>query len=189
MSLKEKKPALVLIDIQKGMAGDDPHWGGKRNNPDAEQKAAQILEQWRRLQLPVFHVQHSSKNPNSKLHPSQPGFALQEITKPLGNEPLIVKEVNSAFIETDLQEQLDKEGINTLVIVGLTTNHCVSTTTRMAGNFGYVTFLISDATATYDRIGINGETYDAETIHLTALANLKDEFATILTTDTLLASL
>lgn len=189
MSLKEKRPALVLIDIQNGMAGDDAHWGGKRNNPDAEQQAARILAQWRALELPVFHVQHSSKDPNSMLHRSHPGFALQEITRPVKGEPLIVKEVNSAFIETDLKEQLDKEGIHTLVIVGLTTNHCVSTTTRMAGNFGYDTFLISDATATYDRIGINGETYDAETIHLTALANLKDEFATILTTDSLLDSL
>ncbi|WP_394749822.1 cysteine hydrolase family protein [Spongiimicrobium salis] len=189
MSLKEKKPALVLIDIQEGMAGDHPHWGGKRNNPDAEQKAAKILEAWRNLKLPIFHVQHSSKDPNSMLHHSHPGFALQEITKPLEGEPLIVKEVNSAFIETDLQERLDKAHIDTLVIVGLTTNHCVSTTTRMAGNFGYTTFLISDATATYDRIGINGETYEAEMIHLTALANLKDEFATILTTDVLLKML
>ena len=49
----------------------------------------------------------------------------------------------------------------------------------MAGNFGYKTYLISDATATFDRIGINGEKYDSEIIHLTTLANLNEEFATI----------
>ena len=51
--------------------------------------------------------------------------------------------------------------------------------TRMAGNFGYKTSLISDATATFDRIGINGEKYDSEIIHLTTLANLNEEFATV----------
>lgn len=87
--------------------------------------------------------------------------------------------VNSAFIGTDLKVQLDKLNINTLVIVGITTNYCVSTTTRMAGDFGYETYLISDATATFDGIGINGEKYDSETIYLTTLATLNEEFATV----------
>ena len=98
---------------------------------------------------------------------------------PLENEAVITKNVNSAFIGTDLKVQLDKANIDTLVIIGITTNHCVSTTTRMAGNFGYETYLISDATACFDRIGINGERYDSETIHLTTLANLHNEFATV----------
>ena len=105
---------------------------------------------------------------------------------PQEGEPVIVKNVNSAFIGTDLKEQLDQRGINHLVIVGLTTNHCISTTTRMAGNFGYDVQLISDATATFDRIGINGQRFDAETIHQTALASLNEEFARVISTQELL---
>ncbi|NHW59184.1 isochorismatase family protein, partial [Escherichia coli] len=99
-----------------------------------------------------------------------------EYVTPNDSEPIITKNVNSAFIGTTLKEQIDSLNINTLVIVGITTNHCVSTTTRMSGNYGYETYLISDATATFDRVGINGEKYDSELIHQTTLANLNEEF-------------
>lgn len=175
---KDKKPALLLIDIQKGFL-EEEFWGGNRNNKDAEIICGKILNTWRELNLPLFHIRHSSVNPRSKLHPSNKGFDFNEQVTPLPDEPVITKHVNSAFIGTDLKDRLDTAKINTLVIAGLTTNHCVSTTVRMAGNYGYETYLIADATATFDRIGIKGEKYDAETIHLTSLASLKEEFATI----------
>lgn len=185
MNLKQETPALILIDIQKGF-DEEAYWGGNRNNKDAEKKAAMLLEKWRMLKLPIFHIVHSSKNPVSKLHESHPGFEIKDEVKPIANEPVIKKHVNSAFIGTDLKEQLDRQKITKLVIVGLTTNHCVSTTTRMAGNYGFDTFLIADATATFDRIGIDGEKFSSEVIHQTTLANLNEEFATVLTTKALL---
>jgi len=178
MKLRKKNPALILVDVQKAFL-DEEYWGGNRNNKNAEIICGKILDKWRALNLPIFHIRHSSTNLNSKLHESNKGFQFNENVEPMGNEPIITKNVNSAFIGTDLKERLVKSNIDTLAIVGITTNHCVSTTTRMAGNFGYKTYLISDATATFDRIGINGEKYDSEIIHLTTLANLNEEFATI----------
>ena len=186
MSLTAKNPVLLLIDIQKGFE-NEAHWGGNRNNKDAEVKCATVLDKWRSLGLPVFHIMHGSKDPNSPLHPSQPGFELQDLIQPTSDEPVIVKDVNSAFIGTNLEQQLKERGITTLVIAGLTTNHCISTTTRMAGNLNFKTFLISDATATFDRIGLNGEKFDAELIHQTALASLNEEFATVINLKSLIA--
>lgn len=188
MNLRDSKPALLLIDIQKGFS-DEKYWGGGRNNKDAEETSGIILKKWRELNLPIFHIRHSSVNPQSKLHESDPGFQFNDHVLPLDDEEVITKNVNSAFIGTDLKERIDRLGIDTLVIIGITTNHCVSTTTRMAGNFGYKTYVISDATAAFDRVGINGEKYDAELIHLTALANLNEEFATVWNSEKLLKKL
>ena len=142
-----------------------------------------MLKLWREKHLPIFHIQHCSSIPTSLLHETKAGNAFNDLVTPVEGETIIKKNVNSAFIGTDLQTQLDSAKITTLVIVGLTTDHCVSTTTRMAGNLGYETFLVADATATFNKKGIDGKNYPAELIHETALASLHEEFATIVTTD------
>lgn len=179
---KTTNPALILIDIQKGF-DDIDYWGGERNNLKAEENAAEILNLWRENSLPIFHIQHCSSNPKSLLNENNAGNAFKDLVKPTEDEIVIKKNVNSAFIDTNLKEQLDNAKIETLVILGLTTDHCVSTTTRMAGNFGYKTFVVSDATATFNKKGIDGQVFSAELIHQTALASLNDEFATVVTTD------
>jgi nicotinamidase-related amidase len=182
------KPALVLIDFQQAF-NDLAYWGGARNNPEAEQNAARLLAYWRAQGLPVFHVQHCSTNPASPLAPGKIGNSITDEVAPRAGEPIIQKDVNSAFIGTSLQQQLDAQHLRTLVIAGLTTDHCVSTTTRMAGNLGYTAYLVADACATFDRKGHNGEDFGAELIHQTALASLQAEFATVLTTQALIGQL
>lgn len=179
---KSGNPALILIDIQKGFENIG-YWGGQRNNPDAELRASELLNIWRAHHLSIFHVQHCSALPTSLLHETNVGNEFNDLVAPLNGESIIKKRVNSAFIGTDLKAQLDKANITTLVIAGLTTDHCVSTTTRMAGNLGYETFLVADATATFNKQGFDGQKYSAELIHETALASLNNEFATIVTTE------
>lgn len=180
--INKEGTALILIDIQKGF-DDIAYWGGERNNQDAEENASRLLTLWRKHKLPLFHIQHCSVNPGSILAPSSAGNDFKDIVKPMDGGTIIKKSVNSAFIGTNLQQLLERQQIDSVLIAGLTTGHCVSTTTRMAGNYGYTTFLVSDACAAFAKIGIRAERYDAETIHLTALAQLKDEFATIVTTN------
>ena len=73
MKLRTKNPALVIVDVQKAFLDYD-YWGGNRNNRSAELTCKRILAQWRALNLPVFHVRHSSTNPLSRLHESNAGF-------------------------------------------------------------------------------------------------------------------
>jgi len=173
-----KHKALLLIDLQNGF-DDEAFWGGNRNNPDMEQNIQALLKVWRNANLPVVHVMHNSTSEGSLLMPGQPGNELKQYARPKGGEPLFGKNVNSGFIDTGLDEYLKKEGIKALVLVGLTTNHCVSTTARMAGNLGYDTTVVADATATFDRVGPDGKTHSATDIHDISLANIHEEFATI----------
>lgn len=185
-SLNDKCPTLLVIDVQKGFL-DEALWGGKRNNKNAEEICGGLITQWRDRKLPIIHVKHASTNPSSALHPSQKGHEFSNYAIPISGEQVITKSVNSAFIGTNLKAILDEKNVSTIVVVGLTTDHCVSTTTRMAGNFGYQVFLISDATATFDKTGLDGTVYPAELIHETALASLNSEFAEVIKSDDLIA--
>jgi nicotinamidase-related amidase len=175
----KKNPALLLVDIQKAFLEKD-YPGLIRNNENAEFICGKILKKWRTLDLPIIHVRHSSTNPESKLHKSRPGFEFNDYVTPLETEMVLTKEVNSAFIGTNLENILIKSHIDTLVIVGMTTNHCISTTVRMSGNLGFDTYLISDSTACYNTKGMDGEIIDCNTIYNSALASLQEEFATVI---------
>lgn len=180
--------ALLLIDIQKGL-DEAEHWGQFRNNPEAEANCRIILDYFRYHRLSLYHIQHCSTNPDSPLYPGKKGNEIKEIVAPLSNEIVLQKSTNSAFIGTELQSILKKDSIKELVIVGLTTDHCVSATVRNAADLGYKVFLIADATATYAKTGFDGSYFEPELLHSTALASLNNEFANIITTADLLDQL
>ncbi|MGH7580274.1 MAG: cysteine hydrolase family protein [Gemmatimonadales bacterium] len=177
--------ALLLIDVQQGL--DDAYYG-VRNNPEAELRMAELLAAWRAAGRPVIHVQHLSLEPHSPLRQDRPGHAFKAEVLPIAGEPVFQKHVNSAFIGTGLEAHLRTHHIESLVVAGLTTDHCVSTTVRMAGNLGFSVTLVEDATATFDRRGPDGAHYSADLMHRAALASLHGEFATVKSARDVLAS-
>lgn len=177
---------LLVVDVQQGF--DDPCWG-RRNNPHLEARVAELLWAWRATGRPVVHVRHMSTEPASPLRPGQPGNAFKPATAPVPREPVVEKRVHSAFIGTPLETHLRRAGCKGLTIVGLTTNHCVSSTARMAANLGFATWVVSDATATFDRLGPEGVLHPAEQVHAVALSDLHGEFASVVDTRAAIASL
>jgi nicotinamidase-related amidase len=179
---------LIVIDVQKGF--DEAYWG-ERNNPGAERNIERLLARWRASSRPVVHVRHDSVEGDSALRPDRPGNAIKAEAAPAAGEPVVGKHVNSAFIGTDLEAQLKAHASDTVVLCGFTTNHCVSTTARMAGNLGFRTFVLSDSTVAFSMRspGPGGRVIPAAEMHEVGLAELNREFATILTTDEILALL
>jgi nicotinamidase-related amidase len=186
--LSPEETALVVVDVQKAFEEWDAS-GRRRNNPDAVDRIADLLAAFRSKEAPVIHVRHASLNPDSRFRAELPGHQVIEAAAEVDGEPVVVKHVNSSFIGTDLEERLRSGGIRNVVIVGATTNHCVETTTRMAGNLGFDAKLVRDATWTYDRVGVDGEAFPAEQVQAMTLANLAEEFAEIVTSGEVISRL
>lgn len=175
--------ALLIVDVQKAI--DHPSWG-RRNNPHAESHIGRLLDVWRRKRRPVIHVRHLSREPESTYRPGQEGCEFKHVVTPLPEETVVTKHTNSAFIGTDLDSLLRGRDISCLVICGVITNNSVEATARMAGNLGYETYVVADATATFDKKDFDGQMRSAEDVHAMSLANLHGEYATVVWTSQLL---
>ncbi len=175
--------ALLIIDLQKAI--DHPSWG-RRNNPEAESNIARLLEQWRALGMPLYHIRHDSTEPASTYRPGQEGNDFKDEARPLPGETVVAKNTNSAFIGTGLEELLRARRQSLLIITGVITNNSVETTARMAGNLGFSTYVVSDATFTFAKTDWDGLSRTAEEVHAMSLANLHGEYSTVVTTEEVL---
>ena len=177
--------ALVVVDVQQGFA--DPTWG-RRDNPTCEADVARLLQAWRSTGRPVVLVRHDSTEPGSPLRPGQPGNdLLPSVEGP--HDLLVTKSVNSSFHGSpDLEAWLRGRGLRGLVVCGITTNHCCETTARVGGNLGLRVLFALDATCTFDRTGADGQVVTAEELSRGTAVNLHGEFATVVTTDDLVAA-
>ena len=179
-------PALLIIDMQQAMAMPQ---AGERNNPQAEAHIAQLLAAWRAAGQTVIHVRHMSRTPGSLFWPGQSGAAFQPAFQPRGSETVFEKNVPDAFTHSALERWLHVRGIRRLLLVGVSTNNSVESTARSAGNLGFDTLVVSDATFAFAKADYHGTPRSADEVHAMALANLDGEYARVLSTDEALALL
>lgn len=176
--------ALIVIDVQNGF--EFPLFGN-RNNPQCEDNIRALLSTWRDRNMPVVLVRHDSKYPGSPLEPGQPGNELKPGID--GEHSLFVtKSTNSAFYGSpNLEEWLRANHIDAVTICGITTDHCCSTTARMADNLGFAVDFVLDATHTHDRTLSDGTVVPADEVARINAASLDGEFARVRTTSEVLA--
>lgn len=179
-------PALILIDMQNCMAD---RAAGTRNNPQAEERIEELLAAWRARGAPVVHVRHISRNPHSLFAPGQPGCAFQSRFAPLADEHVVEKNVPDAFIHSALERWLHVRGITQLVLVGVSTNNSVESSARSAGNLGFQTTVVADATFAFAQSDYAGTMRSADEVHAMSLANLRGEYAQIAACADVIASL
>jgi len=147
--------ALVVIDLQKGIASRNttPH--------DAKtviSNSAKLLEVFRSHGMPVFlvHVVATGPerlNPNAdekwpapQNMPSDWSDFVDEM-KPRESDIVIVKKQWGAFYGTELDLQLRRRGMKTIVLCGIATNYGVESTARFAYEYGYQQIFAEDAMA------------------------------------------
>jgi nicotinamidase-related amidase len=146
--------ALLVIDVQMAIDAAYHAADGPRNNPGAERNMALLLAAWRQDRRPIIHIRHDSTFPASAYRPGQEGNNFKTEVEPMPGETVIPKRTNSAFIGTGLERHLRESGLETIVIVGVSTSNSVEATVRMAGNLGFQTYLVSSASVIGPAFGL-----------------------------------
>ena len=171
----------VLLPIDMQQAFDSEPWP-RRWNSEVDANSLALLAAWRSAARPIIHVRHDSVQSGSTLAPGTPGNAFRPGFEPLDGEQLVRKNVNSAFIGTDLSFRLKQLGAKHVVTFGISTDMCVSTTVRTGANLGWDMILVPDACDCFDLPDGSGGTIPAEEIQRAHVATLAFEFCRTMTT-------
>jgi nicotinamidase-related amidase len=182
MALELDRAVLLPIDMQQGF--DEPSLP-RRWNDMVDANGLALLTTWRAAGRPIIHVRHDSIRPGSSLAPGAPGNAFRPGFGPVDGERLVTKSVNSAFIGTELDLQLKRLGAKHVVVFGITTDMCVSTTIRTGANMGWDMVMVPDACDNFDLPDGQGGTISAVESHRVHVATLALEFCRTLSTSEL----
>lgn len=182
--MKFDKTALLVINAQNGLLNPTL---GSRSNSDAEANIAKLLRKWRSGPYLVIHVRHASNNPESAFYVESKGFNFISDLRPEDSELIIDKSKSSAFADTSLLAELNARAIETVVVTGFTANECIDATARQANEFGFATYVVGDASASFEITGHDGKLYRADRIHKLTLANLHALCAIVINTADLIS--
>ena len=177
--------ALLIIDIQ-----NDYFPGGKmalEGTRQASENAAALLSTFRRLQLPVIHIQHVAQRAGATFFlPDTEGVKIHASVAPRADETVITKHYPNSFRHTGLLDYLKEQQISKLVIAGMMTHMCIDSTTRAACDLELTIQLAHDACATR-ALSFGAVEIAACDVHNAYIAALDGSFATALSTQEIIA--
>ncbi|MDX9673919.1 MULTISPECIES: cysteine hydrolase family protein [unclassified Pseudomonas] len=174
------KSALLVIDFQ------NEYFSGKMPIPDgatALTKTGELIAFADSHKIPVYHVQHVAPAGSAVFAIDGETVKFHKDMQPRPQDVVLQKTTVSVFGSTDLDEQLKKAGIQTLIISGLMTHACVAGAARDAAPLGYNVIVAADASATRAITRSNGVSIDKDSLHKAALAEVEDTFGDVLTTE------
>ncbi len=159
-NLDPRITALVLIDLQNGIVGRGL---APRSGPEVVETSKALARRFRAASAPVILVQVGWSADGADL-PSQ--RVDEPLALPPGGVPAVwtalvdglqeqgdlnvLKRHWGAFTGTDLDLQLRRRGVKTIVLGGIATNFGVESTARSAWELGYDVVLVEDACASTD---------------------------------------
>jgi nicotinamidase-related amidase len=170
-----REAALVLIDLQNEYVSGPL---ALRAAPAAIESAGRLLAQARKSDTPIIHVAHRGK-PGGLFDRTAARGAIAALVAPQGGETVVEKGLPNAFADTDLKALLEATGRKNLIIAGLMTHMCVSSTARAALDLGFRVTIDAASCATRDLPDGRGGAISADTVHAVALVELSDRFAII----------
>jgi nicotinamidase-related amidase len=171
---------LVLVDLQ-----NDYFPGGKMELAgieNAAENAQLLLNEFRKKELPIIHVQHISLPPNAFFFlPGTDGAKINKRVIPQKGETVVQKNYPNSFRDTSLLEILKNADVDKLVICGAMSHMCIDATTRAAFDLGFNCVVAEDACATMDLVFQNKIIKAAE-VHASFMAALSFPYARVLLT-------
>ena len=152
ISIEREKTALVLIDLQKGIVGRET-----KPYPSSAvvANAVKLINRFRENKMPIFFVHVDFKNAvplmtesDSTLNRGNPPVDWADFVPELGvttSDLIVTKRQWGAFYGTDLEQQLRRRNIHTIVLGGISTTYGVESTARFAYEFGFNQVFAEDA--------------------------------------------
>ncbi|WP_373047567.1 cysteine hydrolase family protein [Vulgatibacter sp.] len=186
-ALDPARTALVLVDWQEEFFSGGLVLPPSQSLPALAQ-ARRLLQGARQAGLQVIHVEDVVDAGAPLFAAGSTGARIRPELAPLPGEGVVTKRMAGGFSRSDLHEKLQALGVRTVVVSGLMTHLAVDTTVRDALVLGYEVLLPGDASATRDLPGTMGApAIEAAALHRATLAALADRFASVASTDEVLA--
>jgi len=142
---------LLIVDTQKAITNDKLF-----NFELFESRIKKMIAKARQNNIEIIFIRHDD-GVDSELTKGNKGFEIYDGFKPIGNELVFDKTVNSSFNSTGLLEYLQKKNENTIIIVGLQTDYCIDATIKSGFEHGFRMIVPAYTNSTFDNQYMSAE--------------------------------
>lgn len=139
--------ALLVIDVQESFRQRSDEWAHTAN-PSVIDNVAALVAHAREIGDPVIWITHSEPGTGGVFDPENGFTHIVDDLRPDITDLQLTKTTVNAFTSTDLEDQLNAAGIDTVVVCGIRTEQCCETTSRVAADLGFTVRFVTDATTT-----------------------------------------